>query len=92
MDTLLETAGRRSLTSLDQALVALPAYRAQVEADLRGLTQPPLLPGEKIFEWRPTVTLVGQRFSTEGEVDKTLAAVAVDLKAQIRKGFTVVVK
>ena len=38
---LIEAAGRRSLTSLNQARVALPGYRSQVEADLRKLAAPP---------------------------------------------------
>ena len=92
VNALLDAAAKRSLTSLDQALVALPAYRAQVEADLRGLTMPPPSPGDKIFEWSPVTALAGRRFSKDEEVDETLGAVARDLKAQIRNGFTVVVK
>jgi len=89
---LLDAAGKRSLSSLDQALVALPAYRAQVEADLRALVLPPPAPGERVFEWRPVTVLGGKRFKTEQEVDQMLENVARDLKAQIREGFTVVVK
>ncbi|MBL8529773.1 MAG: BREX system P-loop protein BrxC [Burkholderiales bacterium] len=92
VEALLEAAGKRSLSSLDQALVALPAYRAQVEADLRALVLPPPAPGERVFEWRPVTVLAGKRFTTEDEVDQTLDQVARDLKAQIREGFTVVVK
>jgi hypothetical protein len=90
--TLLEAAGKRSLSSLDQALVALPAYRDQVEAELQALVLPPPAPGERVFEWRPVTTLAGQRFKTEDEVDQALEKVAADLKVQIRDGFTVVVK
>ena len=88
---LLDAASRRSLTSLAQALVALPGYRAQVEAELRELVAPPPLPDEQIYEWRPG-ELLGRRFKTEGEVDDALGAISDDLKTRIRKGFTVVVK
>jgi len=92
VEALLDAAGKRSLSSLEQALVALPGYRAHVEAELRALTMPAAPPGEKVFEWRAATTLVGKRFRTEEEVDRTLESVADELKAQIRKGFTVVVK
>ena len=87
---LLEAAGRRSLTSLAQALVALPGYRAQAEAGLRDLVAPPP-PGEQVYEWRPS-ELMGRRFKTEGEVDDVLGPIGEELKTRIRKGFTVVVK
>ena len=87
---LLQAANRRSLTSLAQAVVALPGYRAQVESDLRNLVAPPL-PDDHVFEWHPA-DLTGHRFKTEGEVDEVLGAVGEALKARIRKGFTVVVK
>jgi len=89
VSTLLETAGRRSLTSLAQALVALPGYRAEVEAELYALT--PLPPDEKVYEWRPA-RLLGRRFKSEAEVDEALEAVAEELKTRIRDGYTVVVK
>ncbi|MBI2568435.1 MAG: BREX system P-loop protein BrxC [Candidatus Schekmanbacteria bacterium] len=89
--SLLDAAGRRSLTSLAQALVALPGYRAQVEAELRELVAPPPPPDEQVYEWRPA-DLMGRRFKTEGEVDDALGAIADELKTRIRKGFTVVVK
>ena len=96
---LIEAAGRRSLTSLDQARVALPSYRAQVEAELRKLAAPPPDPDEKVFEWRAGQDLTGRRFATEQEVDEAFAQEATklqrsaeDLKARIREGFTVVVK
>lgn len=96
---LIEAAGRRSLTSLDQAGVALPGYCAQVEADLRKLAAPPPKSGEKVFEWRAGNELAGRRFVTEQEVDeafvqaaKNLQESADELKARIREGFTVVVK
>jgi len=96
---LIEAAGRRSLTSLDQARVALPGYCAQVEADLRKLAAPPSKPDEKVFEWRATNVLAGRRLVTEPEVDeafeqaaKNLQGSADELKARIREGFTVMVK
>ena len=96
---LIEAAGRRSLTSLNQARVALPGYRAQVEADLRKLAAPPPKPDEKVFEWRPSDAFAGRRFVTEKEVDdafeqatKKLQESAEELKAHIREGCTVVVK
>lgn len=89
---LLDAAGKNSLSALEQALVALPAYRAQVEAELADLAAPPPGPDEKIMEWRPAPALSGKRFKTETEVDQALEKVGNDLKAQIRQGFTVVVK
>ncbi len=96
---LIEATGRWSLTSLDQAGVALPGYSAQVEADLRKLAAPPPKPDEKIFEWRASNALAGRRFVTEQEVDeafeqeaKNLQGVAHELKEKIREGFTIVVK
>ncbi len=85
---LLGSASRRSLTSLEQALVALPGYRAQVEGALHDLARPPLKPDEKVYEWHAT-TLVGRRFGTEEEIDETIAD---ELKARIRDGYTIVVK
>ena len=87
---LLEAADRRSLTSLAQALVALPGYCAQVEAALRDLVAPPS-PEQPTHEWRSS-NLVGRRFKTEGEVDEVLGAIGEELKTRIREGFTVVVK
>lgn len=87
---LLEAANRRSLTALAQAVVALPGYRAQVEAALRNLVAPPL-PDEQVLEWHPA-DLMGRRFKTEEEVDEVLGEVGEALKSRIRKGFTVVVK
>lgn len=92
VEGLLDSASKRSLTTLEQAVVALPAYRSQVEAELASLLLPPPSPGERIFEWRPGSTLVGKRFVTEADVDSALEAVAGDLKAKVRDGFTVVVK
>ena len=91
VDALLEVAGKRGLSSLEQALVALSGYRAQVEAELHALALPPLPPDKKVFEWRPVAALAGKRFTTEEEVDQALESVACELKNQIRKGFTVVV-
>lgn len=92
VESLLDTAGKRSLTTLEQALVALPAYRALVESELVGLGLPPPPPGEKVFEWRPGPVFIGKRFSTEAEVDAALDSLSKELKAHIREGFTVVVK
>jgi hypothetical protein len=92
VETLLDAAGKRSLTTLEQALVALPAYRSQVESDLAALVLPSSPPGEKVFEWRPASVLVGKRFATEADVDSTLDSLSKELKARVREGFTVVVK
>jgi hypothetical protein len=92
VEALLEAASKRSLTTLEQAVVALPAYQSQVEAALAALLLPPPPPGEKIFEWRPGAALAGKRLATEGDIDSALEAVASDLKAKVRDGFTVVVK
>ena len=92
VDGLLDAAGKRSLTTLEQALVALPTYRSQVENDLAALTLPPPPPPEKVYEWRPVSVFVGKRFASEADVDAALDSVAKDLKARIREGFTVVVK
>ena len=88
---LLEATSRRSLSSLARALVALPGYQEQVEAELRELTALPPPPGEKVYEWRPA-RLSGKRLKTEREVDDALDAVGDDLKSRIRDGYTVVVK
>ena len=90
--SLINAAAKRSLSSLAQALVALPGYLAQVESDLRALTVTPPVPGEKLWEWRPSSALVGQRFKIETEVDTALQQVGDQIKSQIRNGFTVVVK
>jgi hypothetical protein len=86
--SLLSAAGKRSLSSLAQALVALPGYQAQVESELRALTVTPPAPGEKLWEWRPSLALAGQRFQNETDIDTALEPV----KSQIRNGYTVVVK
>ena len=88
---LLAATARHSLTALSQALMALPGYRSHAEATLRDLVALPP-PGGKIWEWRPAMVLVGQRFETEAEVDQTLQAIGDQLKEQIRAGFTVVVR
>jgi hypothetical protein len=90
--SLLDAAAKRSLSSLSQALVALPGYRAQVESDLRALMLPPPPPGEKVWEWRPSSVLAGQRFRNEAEVDEALGEAGEQIKTQIRQGYTVVVK
>lgn len=90
--SLLDAAAKRSLSSLAQALVAMPGYQAQIETDLRALTVPPPAPGEKLWEWRPASVLAGQRFQKEAEVDTALRQAGDQIKAQIRQGYTVVVK
>jgi len=92
VESLLLAASKRSLTTLDQALVALPAYRSQVEAELAALAMPSPPPGEKIYEWRLGSLLVGRRLVTEAEVDAALDALSSEIKTRIREGFTVVVK
>ncbi|MFN7541659.1 MAG: BREX system P-loop protein BrxC [Acidobacteriota bacterium] len=90
--SLLDAAARRSLSSLAQARVALPGYQDQVENALRALAAPPPAAGEKVWEWRVTSALAGQRFQKEAEVDAALQQAGDQIKAQIRQGYTVVVK
>lgn len=92
VESLLGAAARRSLTTLEQALVALPVYRTQVEAELAALVQPPPSPNEKVYEWRPGPALVGKRFASEADIDAALDPLSKELKARVREGFTVVVK
>lgn len=87
---LLDAASQRSLTSFGPTLMALPGYRAQVEAGLRALVVSPSL-GEQVYEWRPS-ELIGRRFEIEGEVDNVLGEIGDVLKTRIREGFTIVVK
>jgi len=89
--TLLDACARRSLSSLQQASLALSGYRSQVENALRDLVVPPPAP-ETSWVWRPGHTFAGKRFTTAAEVDQALGAVAKELKAQIDKGLIVVVK
>ena len=89
--SLLDAAARHSLTSLGQALVALPGYQAQVEAELRELSLPPGGPEEKVYEWRP-LRLKGRKIRTETEVDEAVADIADELKTRIRDGYTVMVR
>jgi len=89
--SVLSAAAKRSLSALDQALVALPGYRNQVEAELRDLVVPPP-PPEETWEWRPGNELAGKRFQTTRDVDQTLDEIRDKLKAQIEAGLTVVVK
>jgi hypothetical protein len=92
VQSLLDAAGKRSLTTLEQALVALPAYRSQVESELAALGLPPPPLDEKVFEWRHSSVLVGKRFATEADVDSAFDALSSEIKARVREGFTVVVK
>ena len=91
VSSLLDAAEKRSLTSLEQALVALPGYGMQVEEELRELSAPPPVPDEKVYEWRP-MKLLGRRFRTEAEVDEAVDAIADELKTRIRDGYTIMVK
>lgn len=89
---LLEATAKHTLTSLAQAAMALPAYQAQVQAELRGLSEPLPPKDERTYEWRAAQSLAGKRFKREGEVDEALKSVGDDLKARIREGFTILVK
>ncbi|MCP4658108.1 MAG: BREX system P-loop protein BrxC, partial [bacterium] len=88
---LLEAAARRSLTALEQALVALPGYRRQVEAELWDLAAPPDS-SVGTWDWSPGDDLAGRRFEEKDEVDEAFAKITDKLKDQIDQGFTVVVK
>lgn len=89
--SLLEAAAKRSLGSLELALVALPSYYTQVLEALSDLAQPPS-EEEKTFVWRASEKLAGKRLSTPDEVDNVFAGVAEELKELIRDGHTVVLK
>ncbi len=88
--TLLDACAKRSLTSLQQAALALPGYRNQVEAALRDLVAPPPSP-DQTWEWQAHSAFAGKRFTSADEVDQFLSSVADELKAQIDKGLVVVV-
>ncbi len=92
LQSLLEHTRRHSLSSLEQALTALPVYQSQVEAALRQLKAPPPKPTEKRYTWRAGSSLAGHRFTSEAEVDEALAKVANDLKTRIRDGYTIEVE
>jgi hypothetical protein len=89
--SLLDAAGRRSLGWLEQTSLALPAYATQVESELDGLSTPPALSEDKIYELHP-VKLIGRQFKHVLEVDEVLQAIGDEMKMRIRDGFTVVVK
>ncbi len=89
--TLFDACAKHSLTALQQAELALPAYRSQVEATLRDLVEPPP-PPEETWEWRPYSVFAGKRFTTSDEVDELLSTLGDELKARIGKGLVVVVK
>jgi hypothetical protein len=89
--TLLSACALRSLSSLEQAALALPAYRRQVEAALRDLVVPPP-PAEKTWQWQASNSLAGKHFNRPEEVDEALNAVADELKKKItEEGLVVVV-
>ena len=89
--TLLSACALRSLSSLEQAALALPAYQRQVEAALRDLVVPPP-PAEKTWQWQASNSLAGKRFNRPEEVDEALNAVAEELKKKItEEGLVVVV-
>jgi hypothetical protein len=94
IQTLLDACAKHSLTALQQAELALPAYRSQVEAALRNLVEPPEPPepSEETWEWRPYSVFAGKRFTTSDEVDELLSALGDELKARIGEGRVVVVK
>jgi hypothetical protein len=88
---LLSACALRSLSSLEQAALALPAYKRQVEDALRALVEPPA-PKEKTWQWQASNSLAGKRFNSPGEVDAALSAVAEELKKKItEEGLVVVV-
>ena len=89
--TLLSACALRSLSSLEQAALALPAYRRQVEEALRALVVP-TPPAEKTWQWQASNSLAGKRFNRPEEVDEALNAVADELKKKItEEGMVVVV-
>lgn len=90
--SLLDAAAKHSLTSLTQALMAIPGYKNRVEAELRSLSEPPPPPDEKLLDWSPGSLLTGRRFSSEKDVDRVLKEIADEIKKRIREGFTVVIK
>jgi len=89
LTALLEASSRRSLTSLREALVALPGYRRQVEADLRALAEAPQTAGVPVYHCHVS-HLLGRQFSTEAAVDAAMQAAADEMKAKIRDGFIVI--
>lgn len=91
-ESLLNAASRQSITSLAQTLIALPGYRAQVEAELWSLAAPPPGPGERTWEWSPGAALLGRRFKSVSEIEEVLQTIAEELKERVREGYTVVVK
>ena len=90
--TLIAAATKTSLPSLGQAMKALPAYRAEVEAALRGLKAPPRKPEQKVYTWNAAAALAGLEFASDAEVDAALEEIAKELKARIKEGFTIQVK
>lgn len=88
---LLSACALRSLSSLEQAALALPAYKRQVEDALRALVEPPA-PKEKTWQWQASNSLAGKRFNSPEDVDAALSAVAEELKKKItEEGLVVVV-
>lgn len=87
---LLGAAEKNSLTALTQALVALPGYKATVEAELRKLAAE-LLRGNRIYEWSAQ-EIMGRTFSSKEEVDEFLNEIGEKLKEYLRQGYTIIVK
>ena len=87
--TLIAAATKTSLPSLGQAMKALPAYRAEVEAALRGLKTPQRKLEQKVYTWNAAAALAGLDFASELEVDAALEEIAKELKARIKEGFTI---
>ena len=85
---LLDAAGRRSLTSLEQALVALARVIVlRSRPSWPRLVLPPPPPDEKVFEWRSGYVSSGRSFRTEAEVDAGARAMSKELKSPHPRGL-----
>jgi hypothetical protein len=87
--SLISAAAKTSLPSLGQAAKALPAYRAEVEAALRGLKMPPRKPEQRVYTWNAAAALAGLQLGSDEEVDAALEEIANELKARINEGFII---
>ena len=88
---LLDIAAKHSLMALEQALVALPGYRQQIESELQDLVSPP--PSEdQVWEWRASTKLAGRRLRTHEDVVNFTNEISEELNARIDEGLTVVIK